>query len=304
MKHTIIYIILSLMLAASTVSCDEQYTMLEDVDYVMFCEQEQYFLVEENQDSFNVMLSATAIADRDRTFGVEIIDKGSNAIENVHYRLLSNSVTIPAGKREAAVKVKGIYENIEPTDSLGFILRLVLPEKLEWNELYENASETKVVMYKSCPYDINNFSGWAIVTSMLIYSYPGDNVSYQRIVQTEVHPTEEDVIIVRDCFYDGYDIRLNFHGDDPEKPIITMEEGQIVSDEGSVLGMFHGDNRILGKSSPYNDSYFNSCQRFAVLWTQIYVEDMGEPIGTIGHFYNILEWISDEEAEDLRKQLS
>lgn len=314
MKRTPI-LITAALLALALLSCKEQYTHLEGVDYVMFAEQEQYFLIQQDREGkeeenyFSVMIAATTTSERDRTFGVEVVDSGSNAIENLHYRLLSNSVTIPAGERAGEVRVKGFYDNIEPTDSLGFILRLVVPEKMEWNALYENATQTKVVMYKSCPYDINNFTGWAIVSSMLIQSYPGDNVSYQRIVQTKIHPTEVNTIIVEDCFYDGYDLRLRFNPDDPntktvEDPIISMEEGQVVSDEGSVLGMFHGDNRILGTTSPYYDSYYNSCQRFVVLWTEIYVEDMGEYVGTIGHFYNIIEWISEEEAKDLIQQLS
>ena len=67
--------------------------------------------------------------------------------------------------------------------------------------------------------------------------------------------------------------------------------------------MFHGDNRILITDSPYYDSYFNACQRFVVLWTEVYVEDLGEAVGTIGHFYNIVEWLSEEEALDLMKEL-
>jgi hypothetical protein len=34
----------------------------------------------------------------------------------------------------------------------------------------------------------------------------------------------------------------------------------------------------------------------------VYVENLGEMIGTVGHYYNILEWVSDEEAERLQKE--
>lgn len=291
------------LLALGFVACKEQYTTLKDANYVMFAEQEQYFLVQQDQDYFSVMVSATTKSGSDRTFGVEVVDEGSNAIEGLHYRLLSNSVTIPAGELAGEVRVKGMYDNLTATDSLGFILRLALPEELEWDDLYENGSESKVVMYKSCPFDINNFTGYAIVSSMLLQTYMGDNVSYQRVIQTEEHPTEKNTIILHDCFYDGYDLTMKLHSDNPETPIITMDDDQVVSDEGSVLGMFHGDNRILITDSPYYDSYFNSCQNFAVLWTEVYVEDLGEAVGTIGHFYNIVEWISDEEAKDLMEQL-
>lgn len=301
MKHTPIYILVALA-AYVLIGCQERYTTLQNADYVMFAEQEQYFLVEQDQDYFSVMVSATAKSKTDRTFGVEVIDEGSNAIEGLHYRLLSNSVTIPAGELAGEVRVKGMYDNLTATDSLGFVLHLVVPEEMEWDDLYEDGTQSKVVMYKYCPFDINNFTGYAIVSSMMLQNYPGDNVSYQRIIQTELHPTEENTIILRDCFYDGYDLSIELQGGDPENPLVRMEE-QVASDEGSVLGMFHGDNRILISHSPYYASYFNTCQRFVVLWSHVYVEDLGEAVGTIGHFYNIVEWISREEAEDLMKEL-
>ena len=60
------------------------------------------------------------------------------------------------------VKVQGIYDNIGKTDSLGFTLKLVIPEKYNWTDLYKDY--THVVMQKSCPFDIHNFSGWCMVT--------------------------------------------------------------------------------------------------------------------------------------------
>ena len=108
-------------------------------------------------------VTSTVACDYDRTFGVEIIDKGSNAIEGLHYALRSNTITIKAGQRAANVEVRGLYDNIEPTDSLGFILKLVMPEQVNWN-LYHD--RTKVVMMKSCPYDVNDFTGWCVVTSL------------------------------------------------------------------------------------------------------------------------------------------
>ena len=161
---------------------------------------------------------------------------------------------------------------------------------------------TKVVMYKSCPYDRNNFTGYAVLSSLLLRDYPGENSSYQKVVYTEAHPTEPDMIIIRDAFYNGYDVTLTFDGADPAEPRITMDSDQVLSDEASVFGQILGDNHILGDDSPIYTSYFNSCQRFAVLWLHVYVEDLGQMIGTVGHFYNILEWISDEEAERLKRE--
>ena len=297
-----IYLFLVATIATSLLaSCAEEYVTYSDAEYVMFSETQSMNMILADDEYFGVAVASTVACDYDRTFGVEIVDKGSNAIEGKHYRLLSNSVTIPAGELATEVKVQGLYENIEPTDSLGFVLRLVMPEKLKWS-LYENSDQTKVVMYKSCPFVRENFTGWCVVTSLLLRDYPGDNTSYQRLIRTEAHPTEENTVILRSCFYDGYDLTIRFHPEDAANPLVTMDKDQVLSDEASVFGQILGDNHILTTHSFYYPSYFNSCQRFVELWNHVYVENLGETIGTVGHYYNILEWISDEEAERLQKE--
>ena len=296
-----IYLILTLALTLGFVSCDEEYVTYSDAEYLMFAQEQSINMVLADQEYFTVPVSSTVACDYDRTFGVEVVDKGSNAIEGKHYRLLSNSVTIPAGKLAADVKVAGIYENIEATDSLGFVLKLVMPEQLKF-DLYEGSDQTKVVMYKGCPFDRNNFTGWCIITSLLLRDYPGDNLSYQRLIRTEAHPTEENTVILRSCFYDGYDITITFNPENLANPLVTMDKDQVVSDEASVFGQILGDNHILTTHSSYYPSYFNSCQRFVELWNHVYVENLGQMVGTVGHYYNILEWISDEEAERLQRE--
>ena len=289
------------MVALALFSCKEQYTKYSDAEYVMFADSISTNMVQKEQSRFTVAVSSTVARSYDRTFGVEVVDAGSNAIEGKHYRLLTSSVTIPAGKLAADVEVEGIYDNIEATDSLGFQLRLVMPEQLKWS-LYPNSDCTKVTMYKSCPFDRNTFTGYAVLSSLLLRDYPGDNVSFQRLVYTEAHPTEESMIIVRSAFYDGYDITLTLHSEDAAEPRITMDKDQVLSDEASVFGQILGDNHILGDDSPYYTSYFNTCQRFAVLWLRVYVENLGTTIGTVGNYYNVIEWISDEEADRLKRE--
>lgn len=287
-------------MAVALVSCKEQYITYSDSEYVMFADSISSNPVQQN-GRFTVAVASTVVRDYDRTFGVEVIDQGSNAIEGKHYRIISNSVTIPAGKTAAAVEVEGIYDNIEATDSLGFCLRLVMNSALKW-DLYKNSDMTKVVMYKSCPYDRNNFTGYAVLSSLFLRDYPGENTSYQKVVYTEAHPTEPNMVIIRDAFFNGYDITLSLDGSNAAEPRVTMDSDQVLSDEASVFGQILGDNHILCDDSPLYVSYFNSCQRFVVLWLHVYVEKLGEPIGTVGHFYNILEWISDEEAERLKRE--
>ena len=292
------YITLVLVAAAALSSCHERYVTYDDAEYVMFADTLQTYPVQQDVEYFSIPVVSTVKRDYDRTFGVEIIDKGSNAIENVHYRLKSNTVTIKAGETRADVLVHGLYDNIEASDSLGFQLRLVMNDELEM-PLY--GKDTKAVLMKVCPFDINNFTGYCVFTSMFLYDYSITG-SYQRLVYTEKHPVEENTIICRNWLNDGYDIRMTFHPEDPMRPLISIEEGQVASDEGSFFGTTHGDDKILVRTSAMNDSMFFTCGSYLYLWAEIYVENLGAPVGTVGHFYNIMEWISDEEAERLKRE--
>ena len=298
MKQILKYITLALVAAAALSSCHERYVTYDDAEYVMFADTLQTYPVQQDVEYFSIPVVSTVKRDYDRTFGVEIIDKGSNAIENVHYRLKSNTVTIKAGETRADVLVHGIYDNIEASDSLGFQLRLVMNDQLEM-PLY--GKDTKAVLMKVCPFDINSFTGYCVFTSMFLYDYRITG-SYQRLVYTEKHPVEENTIICRNWLNDGYDIRMTFHPEDPMRPLISIEEGQVASDEGSFFGTTHGDDRILVRTSAMNDSMFFTCGSYLYLWAEIYVENLGAPVGTVGHFYNIMEWISDEEAERLKRE--
>ena len=298
MKSVFKYTFVMFLAALSLSSCKESYVTYSDAEYIMFADTLRTYPVQQAEDWFSIPVVSTVVRDYDRTFGVEVIDKGNNAIENYHYRLESNTVTIKAGENRADVRVKGCYDNIAPTDSLGFQLELVMNDNLMM-PLY--GKSTKAVLMKSCPFDINNFTGYCVLTSMFLYDYSITG-SYQRLVYTEKHPTEENMIICRNWFNDGYDVTITFNAEDPMMPVVTMDEGQVASDEGSFFGTAHGDDKILVRSSALYDSIFYPCGSYLYLWVEVYVENLGEPVGTVGHFYNIMEWISDEEAERLQRE--
>ena len=298
MKQIFKYITVLFAAASVLSSCHERYVTYSDNEYVMFADTLATYPVQKDVEWFSIPVVSTVVKDYDRTFGVEIIDKGSNAIENVHYRLESNTVTIKAGENRTDVKVHGYYDNIEATDSLGFELQLVMDKNLEM-PLY--GKSTKAVLMKSCPFDINNFTGYCVLTSMFLYNYSPTG-AYQKLVYTEKHPTQENMIICRNWINDGYDVTMTFNADDPMKPLVTMDRDQVASDEGSFFGTAHGDNKILVTNSSYYDSVFYPCGSYLYIWTEMYVENLGAAVGTVGHFYNIMEWISDEEAERLKRE--
>ena len=298
MKQIIKYMTLAFLTVAALDSCKERYVTYSDAEYVMFADTLATYPVQDTVEYFSIPVVSTVIRDYDRTYGVEIIDKGSNAIENLHYRLQSNTITIKAGENRADVMVHGYYENIEATDSLGFTLQLVMDEKYVM-PLY--GKQTKAVLMKSCPFDINDFTGYCVLTSMFLYNYNATG-SYQRLVYTEKHPTEPNTIICRNWINDGYDVTMTFNASDPMKPFVTMDAGQVASDEGSFFGISYGDDKLLVTNSSLYDSIFYPCGRYLYIWTEMYVENLGESVGTVGHFYNIMEWVSNEEAERLKKE--
>ena len=302
-------IIVSVVAIASFVACNEQYTTYEGNEYLMFADSLSTNMVLADGTPFTVKVSSTVARDFDRTYAVEVVDKGSNAIEGYHYRLGSNTITIPAGKLSTEVEVYGNYDNIEPTDSLGFTLKLVMHEDLKWN-MYPDSDQTKVVMYKSCPFDINEWGGteqepkYCLLTSLLLYSYPGPNTSYSRLVKCYKHKSLENTIVMDDLFYNGYDVQLTFDTSNPAQPILKMPSEQVIGSEFTVFGIQYGDGKILATHSPRADqlSTYNACQKFAQLWVLAYVNDFSASVGYIGYFYNILEWISQEEAEEIMRE--
>lgn len=298
MRKIITYILIAFAAGAALTSCHEEYVTYSDAEYVMFADTMAIYPVQSVDTTFRIPVVSTVARDYDRTFGVEVVDKGSNAIERKHYHLESNTVTIKAGELAADVIVHGYYNNIEAEDSLGFELRLVMNDHLEF-PLY--GKNTKAVMMKSCPFNIEDYEGWCIFTSMFLYQYSATG-SYQRLIKTEKHPTRENTIICYNWLADGYDVLLEFNADDPMKPFVTMPEDQIASDEGMIFGQTHGDNHILVTHSQMAESVFYPCGRYLYLWAHFYVENIGTAVGTVGHFYNIMEWISDEEAKRLQKE--
>lgn len=304
MKHTLKVHFFAGFLAAgllfSAAGCDTPRPTYSAGEYVMFADSVSVNMILQDQEYFSVPIATTKACAYDRNFGVEILDRNSTAIERLHYRLQSNTVTIPAGKLSAEVRVHADYDKFESGDTLRFTLRLVMPEQLIWN-LYGNT--TRVEMVKSCPFSEADFSGWCVVTSMFLNTYPGvENRSMQRLVRTEPHPAKEHTVILHDWLFTGYDVELEFDPSDPAAPLVSMAPDQVLSDEQSVFGQINGDDRILVADSPVRPSYFNACERYVSLWIRAYVENLGEPVGTVGTFYNILEWVSDEEAERLQRE--
>ena len=279
--------------------CDQDKVLYNGSSYLMFSDTLYTYAVQETNEIFNVPVSATVPADYDRTFGVEVIDKESNAVEGKHYKILSNTVTIKAGEMSTDVKVQGLYKNIGITDSLGFALRLVIPDTEQWS-LYKN--EAKVVMQKICPFDIKNFKGYCKVTSSYLSSDYYPKKVDLRLVTSDIVEGKENTIVVHGLYFDGYDMEIKFNRKDVLEPLVEMEE-QICGSTGEAFNTIHGDGKLrLNQPTAYT-SFYSTNENFILQYVTMSVNNKdGSYYGTVGTFVNVLEWISEAEAEKLKEQ--
>lgn len=296
MKQKIFNIWCIFALLLISVSCEETRTTYAGPDYIMFSDSLYVLPVQNNEDYFDIPVSATKSCDYDRTLAVEIIDRNSNAIEGIHYELESNTITIKSGELVANVRVRGFYDNIGVADSLGFALRLVTEENTHW-DIY--GIDANVVLQKTCPFNIYDFEGYCLLTSTYLYNYT--NVD-KRLIHSVVDTENENTVILKDYFYDGYDVKIKFTTDDLLNPLIEMEE-QVFGPTSEAFGTLYGDGLIKMYQPSYYTSYYSSCEQFIYQYMTLYVQNKdGSMYGTVGSFMNIVKWISDDEAEKLKRE--
>lgn len=295
MKQIFKYIAMSFVAAMALNACQERYVQYEGAEYVMFADTLAVYPVMEGADQFSIPVVSTVTRDYDRTFGVEVLDKLSNAIERKHYSLESNTITIKAGETRADVKVRGHYENIGEADSLGFALQLVMKDELEM-PLY--GKQTKAVLMKTGKFDRSKFTGYCVLSSMFLQNY-SQTGEYNRLIFTEPHPTLKNTIICRNWIKDGYDVELTFNDENPLMPIVTMAR-TVAGDQGSFFGTAYGQwgDKLYVRSSNLAQSIFYPLGGYLYIWTELSVDEYG----IVGNFYNVMQWVTDEEAERIKRE--
>ena len=280
----------TLLMLLSTIGCEQEHTVYDGPDYIMFSDSIYILPIQNNEDYFEIPVSATRKSDKDRVLAVEIIDRNSNAIEGKHYELESSTITIKAGELATSVKVRGEYDNISISDSLGFALRLVTDKSTHWERYGIDAN---VVLHKVCPFDIDTFTGYCVVTSTYFQSYM-QNVD-SRLIKSRRDPDNPNGVILENYFYDGYDVKIEFDTTNPLHPLLITED-QFFAETSVAFGTIYGDGFIhLTQPSIYT-SYYSSCEAFMVQYMTLSVPN----VGTVGTFLNIVKWISDDEAELLK----
>ena len=271
--------------------CQAEKTTYEGPDYILFSADSHTLGILDSEEWFEIPISATRTANEERTIGVEVVASESSAIEGLHYILESNTLTIPKGELTTAVRIKGLAENIDINSMLSIKLRLVIDPELVWDAY---GIESEVLLQKCCPFDINNFTGYAKITSTWTMQYMNAEA---RLVRTERDPEDESAIIVKDMFYDGYDIGLKLNYEDRLNPTVTLAE-QVLGTTGEAFGTIYGNGKLMMAEPTGYTSYYGTCENFLVLYTMMYVDG----VGVVGTYVNIFEWISDLEAERIMRE--
>lgn len=295
-KKIFLGMVASLVMLAGLTSCEEQRTVYDGPLYIMFADTLSVLGVENSEEVFDIHIAATQASDKDRTLAVEVVDKESSAIEGVHYTLESNTVVIKAGELATSVRVRAIYDNLTIDEDPTLVLRLITDDDVQWS-LYEG-NETKVILRKICPFDINAFTGYAVVTSTFLMDY---SIKDMRLITTEVDPEDSTAVILHDYFYDGYDMKVRFTTEDMLNPLIEMDD-QTMATTGEAFGTIYGDGMLHAYQPSSLVSYYSSCEKFIFQYMTVWVPGMAEGTNTVGTFINAVEWISDDEARTLKNQ--
>lgn len=271
--------------------CQAEKTTYEGPDYILFSADSHTLGILDSEEWFEIPISATRTANEERTIGVEVVASETSAIEGLHYILESNTLTIPKGELTTAVRIKGLAENIDINSMLSIKLRLVIDPELVWDAY---GIESEVQLQRCCPFDINNFTGYAKITSTWTMQYMNAEA---RLVRTERDPEDKSAIIVKDMFYDGYDIRLRLNSEDRLNPTVTLAE-QVLGTTGEAFGTIYGNGKLMMAEPTSYTSYYGTCENFLVLYSMMYVDG----VGVVGTYVNIFEWISDLEAERIMRE--
>lgn len=283
--------LVALLAAILTLGCQSENNTYEGPNYILFSEQSYTFGVIDNEEWLEVPISATRTANHDRYIGVEVVASKSSAIEDLHYTLESTTLCIPEGKLTTSLRIRGIVDNISVGSNPTITLRLVLNEEDVWEEY---GTECCVELQRCCKFDINNFEGYAVLTSTWCMQYMNTE---SRLVHTHSE-SENDVVVIEDMFYEDYDIRIKLEKEDRLNPLAGLDGEQVVGSTGEAFGTIYGDGKLLITEPMGTTSYYSMCEGFVLLYTTMYVDG----VGTVGTYVNILEWISDDEAERIMRE--
>lgn len=302
MKKSIYIISAAFAAVILLAGCQTERITYSGPSYVGFADTLNTCPVTIDNPEYMLAVASTTVCDYDRTYGVEVVPKGSTAVYGVNYELVNQTVTIKAGETSGYIGIKGNYESLDPQqeDPLVFNLRLALVNPDEEWELY--GVETKVQLQKVCPFDLKSFInwsehedgdyGWCIMQSSFLQQY-SQTLEYERLCKTYIEDEENCIVRIEGLYYDKYDVTIRFDNSDPLDPKVRMTKEQVVADTRDCFNTIYGNGELLAADTQGAPNTFDSCLQYAVQYVNCRVAG----VGTVGTFVHILEWITDEQAQ-------
>ena len=98
-----------------------------------------------------------------------------------------------------------------------------------------------MTLQRCCPFDINNFAGYAKITSTWLMQYMNTD---SRLVETEVDAATNSLTI-KSMFYEGYDIKISLDDSDPLAPRVIVPEEQVLGSTGEAFGTIYGNGKLI-----------------------------------------------------------
>jgi hypothetical protein len=74
----------------------------------------------------------------------------------------------------------------------------------------------------------------------------------------------------------------------------------VAGDQGSFFGTSYGQwgDKLYVQSSNLAQSIFYPLGGYLYIWTEFSVDEYG----IVGNFYNVMQWVTDEEAERIMRE--
>lgn len=274
--------------ALLTSSCSSEIPEIHysGTEFVQFSDSVYDVPVTPEEKEFEIPVVFSTTVDVERHIIVDVDRKNSNATEGHHFTIENRNLTIPAGGNKAVVRVKGIYENLNPNDSLAFTLNIVNHE----NEKVDIYSRKSVVhLTKIMPFRIEDYVGDMLMTCTFPFS-----TSNTTTVLVESKKVDDHTLRIVSPFDDARDLTITFH-DNPKEP---FDRNIDVRTQVAFTDVNYG--AVSMSSIEGYPSYYIPQDRAFILYMLAELEHMG----SFGAYYYIFRWITPDEALARKNGLS
>lgn len=177
--------------------------------------------IKENGDGIvEIALGVSQISKEDRTFSVSVDAAKTTAVEGQDYDFVNKSVTIPAGKYNGVIKIKGYYNNLTP-EAVKLTLNLVADQTM-----IQEGTTTSVTISLSRFFEITMdwLEGIWVWTD---YDYSTGETTDEDTYLVKITKVSDNKITIYNVWAGGMTINAT----------VDLEEGEIIIDPDQVIAV-------------------------------------------------------------------